>query len=81
MAGAIAWRAEYAGEVLEMLRTLMEQAPPALVCVAGLRIAPPGSGPASLLNSSTTSASRGISLMAFSSVNSCKFRRDASLAP
>ena len=41
MAGAIAWRAEYAGEVLEMLRTLMEQAPPELVCVAGLRIAPP----------------------------------------
>ena len=41
MAGAIAWRAEYAGEVLEMLRTLMEQAPPELVCVAGLRFAPP----------------------------------------
>jgi FAD/FMN-containing dehydrogenase len=41
IAGAIAWRAEYAGEVLEMLRTLMEQAPPELVCVAGLRIAPP----------------------------------------
>ena len=41
MAGAIAWRAEYAGEVLEMLRNLMEQAPPELVCVAGLRIAPP----------------------------------------
>ena len=41
MAGAIAWRAEYAGEVLEMLRTLMEQAPPELVCVAGLRLAPP----------------------------------------
>ena len=41
MAGAIAWRAEYAGEVLEMLRILMEQAPPELVCVAGLRIAPP----------------------------------------
>ena len=41
VAGAIAWRAEYAGEVLEMLRNLMEQAPPELVCVAGLRIAPP----------------------------------------
>jgi FAD/FMN-containing dehydrogenase len=41
MAGAIAWRAEYAGEVLEMLRTLMEEAPPELVCVAGLRLAPP----------------------------------------
>jgi FAD/FMN-containing dehydrogenase len=40
-AGAIAWRAEYAGEVLDMLRNLMEQAPPELVCVAGLRIAPP----------------------------------------
>ena len=41
MAGAIAWRAEYAGDVLEMVRILMEQAPPELVCVAGLRIAPP----------------------------------------
>lgn len=41
MAGAIAWRAEDAGEILEMFRTLMEQAPPELVCVAGLRIAPP----------------------------------------
>jgi FAD/FMN-containing dehydrogenase len=41
MAGAIAWRAEYAGKVLEMLRTFMEQAPPELVCVAGLRFAPP----------------------------------------
>jgi FAD/FMN-containing dehydrogenase len=41
IAGAIAWRAEAAGEILEMLRTLMEQAPPELVCVAGLRIAPP----------------------------------------
>jgi len=41
MAGAIAWRAEYAGEVLEMLRNLMEHAPPELVCVVGLRIAPP----------------------------------------
>jgi FAD/FMN-containing dehydrogenase len=41
MAGAIAWRAQYAGEVLEMLRTFMEQAPPELVCVAGLRLAPP----------------------------------------
>jgi len=41
VAGAIAWPAECAGEVLEMLRNLMEQAPPELVCVAGLRIAPP----------------------------------------
>ena len=41
MAGAIAWRAECAGEVLEMFRAVMEKAPPELVCVAGLRIAPP----------------------------------------
>jgi FAD/FMN-containing dehydrogenase len=41
MAGAIAWRAESAGEVLEMFRAVMEKAPPELVCVAGLRIAPP----------------------------------------
>lgn len=41
MAGAIAWRAEDAGKVLEMYRTLTEQAPPELTCVAGLRIAPP----------------------------------------
>jgi FAD/FMN-containing dehydrogenase len=40
-AGAIAWRAESAGEVLEMCRAVMEKAPPELVCVAGLRIAPP----------------------------------------
>ena len=40
-AGAIAWRAEHAGEVLEMFRTVTEQAPAELVCVAGLRIAPP----------------------------------------
>ena len=41
VAGAIAWRAESASEVLEMCRTVMEKAPPELVCVAGLRIAPP----------------------------------------
>jgi FAD/FMN-containing dehydrogenase len=41
MAGAIAWRAEYVEEVLEMFHTLTAQAPPELVCVAGLRIAPP----------------------------------------
>jgi FAD/FMN-containing dehydrogenase len=41
VAGAIAWRADSAGEVLEICRTVMEQAPPELVCVAGLRIAPP----------------------------------------
>jgi FAD/FMN-containing dehydrogenase len=40
-AGAIAWRAESAGEVLEMCRAVMEKAPPELTCVAGLRIAPP----------------------------------------
>jgi FAD/FMN-containing dehydrogenase len=41
IAGAIAWRAESAGEVLEMFRAVMEKVPPELVCVAGLRIAPP----------------------------------------
>jgi FAD/FMN-containing dehydrogenase len=41
MAGAIAWKAEYADEVLEMFRTVAEKAPPELVYVAGLRIAPP----------------------------------------
>jgi FAD/FMN-containing dehydrogenase len=41
IAGAIAWRAESASQVLEMCRTLMENAPPELVCVAGLRMAPP----------------------------------------
>ena len=40
-AGAIAWRAESAGKVLEMFRAVMEKAPPEFVCVAGLRIAPP----------------------------------------
>lgn len=41
IAGAIAWRAEVAHDVLEMYRTLSEQAPPELTCVAVLRIAPP----------------------------------------
>ena len=41
MAGAIAWRAEDAGEVLEMYCNLTEQAPPELICVAGIRLAPP----------------------------------------
>ena len=41
IAGAIAWRADSASQVLEMCRTLMEKAPPELVCVAGLRMAPP----------------------------------------
>jgi FAD/FMN-containing dehydrogenase len=41
MAGAIAWRAEHAAQVLKMFRTVAEQAPPELICVAVLRIAPP----------------------------------------
>ncbi|HEY6365992.1 MAG TPA: FAD-binding oxidoreductase [Candidatus Binatia bacterium] len=41
IAGAIAWRAESAGEVLAMFHTLTAQAPPELTCVAALRIAPP----------------------------------------
>lgn len=41
MAGAIAWRAEDAPDVLEMYRTLTEHAPPELTCVAALRMAPP----------------------------------------
>ncbi len=39
--GAIAWRGEDAGRVLEMYRTLAAEAPPELTCVAGLRLAPP----------------------------------------
>ncbi|PYO62971.1 MAG: FAD-binding oxidoreductase [Gemmatimonadetes bacterium] len=41
MAGAMAWRAEDAHEVLEMYRTVTAQAPPELTCVAVLRNAPP----------------------------------------
>lgn len=41
MAGAIAWSAEHARDVVEMYRTLTEQAPPDLTCVLGLRMAPP----------------------------------------
>jgi FAD/FMN-containing dehydrogenase len=41
IAGGIVWRAEFAGEILEMLRTLTAQAPPELTCVAALRMAPP----------------------------------------
>jgi FAD/FMN-containing dehydrogenase len=41
MAGAIAWRAEDARAVLEMYRTVTEQAPAEFVCVVGLRLAPP----------------------------------------
>jgi FAD/FMN-containing dehydrogenase len=41
MAGAIAWRAEDAHAVLEVYRSLTQQAPPELTCVAALRMAPP----------------------------------------
>jgi FAD/FMN-containing dehydrogenase len=41
MAGAIAWPAEQAYDVLDMYRTLTEQAPPELACVLALRMAPP----------------------------------------
>jgi FAD/FMN-containing dehydrogenase len=41
IAGGIAWRAEEAGEVMEMYRTLIGNAPPELSCAAALRIAPP----------------------------------------
>lgn len=41
MAGAIAWRAEEAGEVLAMYRALVENAPAELTCAAVLRKAPP----------------------------------------
>lgn len=40
-AGAIAWSAEHAHDVIEMYRALTEQAPPELTCVLGLRMAPP----------------------------------------
>jgi FAD/FMN-containing dehydrogenase len=39
--GAIAWRGEDAPRVLEMYRTMTEQAPPEFTCVAVLRPAPP----------------------------------------
>ena len=41
IAGVIAWRAEDAHDVLDMYRTLTEQAPAELTCAAVLRIAPP----------------------------------------
>jgi FAD/FMN-containing dehydrogenase len=41
VAGAIAWPADYAEEVFELFQSITETAPPELVCVAGLRIAPP----------------------------------------
>ena len=39
--GAIAWPAERAPEVLDLFRTATANAPPELVCVAGVRKAPP----------------------------------------
>lgn len=39
--GMIAWRAEAAADVLEMYRTVQEQAPPELTCIALMRKAPP----------------------------------------
>ena len=41
LAGLIAWRGEDAPDVLEMYRTLIQQAPPELTVLAVLRIAPP----------------------------------------
>ncbi len=41
MAGAIAWSAEHAHDVIQMYRAFTEQAPPELACVLGLRMAPP----------------------------------------
>ena len=41
VAGAIAWRAEEAPEVLAMYRDLLAKAPPELSCIALLRLAPP----------------------------------------
>jgi len=41
VAGAIAWTAAEAPDVLEMYRTVTEQSVPELTCVAVLRIAPP----------------------------------------
>lgn len=41
VAGAIAWPAAEAREVLAMYRTLTAQAPPELTCVALMRLAPP----------------------------------------
>lgn len=43
VAGAIAWPGEAAHDVLEMYRTVIEQAPPELTCAAMLRMAPPAS--------------------------------------
>ena len=41
LAGLIAWRGEDAPKVLEMYRSVVEQAPPEFTCVLILRIAPP----------------------------------------
>lgn len=39
--GAVAWRGEDAAAVLDMYRVITEDAPPEMVCVAALRLAPP----------------------------------------
>jgi FAD/FMN-containing dehydrogenase len=41
MAGAIAWPAEESKAVLDMYHEITSEAPPEMVCVAGLRLAPP----------------------------------------
>jgi FAD/FMN-containing dehydrogenase len=41
LGGAIAWRGEEAGRVLEMYRSFAAEAPKELTCVAALRLAPP----------------------------------------
>ena len=41
MAGAIAWSAEHAHDVIEMYRAFTLQAPPELACILALRMAPP----------------------------------------
>jgi len=40
-AGAVAWRGEEAGSVLELYRSIVTEAPRELSCVASLRLAPP----------------------------------------
>ena len=40
-AGAVAWRGEEAGSVLELYRSIVTEAPRELTCVASLRLAPP----------------------------------------
>ena len=41
VAGAVAWRGEEAGSVLELYRSIVTEAPRELSCVASLRLAPP----------------------------------------